>query len=531
MSKITKLVRSPRRFFLDSKAYRRMLLTQRRAFDLTSALPERPASWLSSDEEWTTDLLRDIAFAVPVLDVSHPPELKLGFLREHLYYATEYLHRVGKQPDVRVTAIFRTASLALGEARLFELDDQLSRAESFVVVFEQVSRARRVVVRFEIWNMGEGQAVAPSANPYARRVSQETIEAHGLFRRGRLKHARSLHPCAVLDQVEFPIDVVYTWVNHRDARWRALYQQAVGAPPETETSDTTSLDRFMNRDELKYSMRSISAFAPWVRTIFVVTNCAPPAWLNTDHPKVVWVAHSEIIPAHSLPTFSSHAIESRLHHIPNLANHFLYFNDDFFLTRPTRPTDFFYANGLSKSALEGYGSVNGAVSDADPDYLNAARNGKALIEREYARSPTALHKHTPYALRRDVLLEMEHKFKAPISDTTANAFRSIGDISTVSFLYHHFAFITGRAVFTRRDAWLIKPKTPSYERRLLQLIAGRKPPVSLCLNDGGGSVGYSHWDQHVVEFLEAFLPTPSPFETGARGGKELGVGARTSSAP
>lgn len=515
MSKITKLVRSPRRFFLDSKAYRRVLLTQRRILDRTSAQPQRPAAWLDVDEDWAAELLRDVAVAVPVLDVSHPPELKVGFLREDLYYATEYLHRVAQHPDLIVTATFRGGSLDLKSSRLFELDDHLSRAESFTIVFEQVSRPRRVVVRFEIWNMVENQAVAPTSNPFARRISQDTIEAHGLFRRGPLEHARSLHPCGVIDQVEFPIDIVYTWVNHRDARWRALYQQAVGAPPETETNDTKSLDRFMNRDELKYSMRSISAFAPWVRTIYVVTNCSPPAWLNVDHPKVVWVDHSEIIPTHSLPTFSSHAIESRLHHVPNLADHFLYFNDDFFLTRPTRPTDFFFANGLSKSALEGYGSVNGTVSVTDPDYLNAARNGKALIEREYGRSPTALHKHTPYALRRDVLLEMEHKFKAPISDTTARAFRSIGDISTVSFLYHHYAFITGRAVFTRRDAWLIKPRTSGYERRLLQLLAGRKAPVSLCLNDGGGSVGYSHWDQHVVEFLEAFLPDPSPFETTA----------------
>uniref|UniRef100_A0A1I8IBY8 Stealth_CR2 domain-containing protein n=1 Tax=Macrostomum lignano TaxID=282301 RepID=A0A1I8IBY8_9PLAT len=50
----------------------------------------------------------------------------------------------------------------------------------------------------------------------------------------------------------------------------------------------------------------------------------------------------EIFPNKShLPTFNAPAIESHLHRIPGLSDHFLYFNDDVFLTKPVHPHDFY----------------------------------------------------------------------------------------------------------------------------------------------------------------------------------------------
>ena len=72
-----------------------------------------------------------------------------------------------------------------------------------------------------------------------------------------------------------------------------------------------------------------------------------PAWLALDHPGVTVVPHAEIMPADALPTFNSHAIETSLHHVPGLAEHWLYFNDDFFLGRPLRPEALFSPAGLS----------------------------------------------------------------------------------------------------------------------------------------------------------------------------------------
>ena len=59
------------------------------------------------------------------------------------------------------------------------------------------------------------------------------------------------------------------------------------------------------------------------------------------------VDHAAILPPDALPTFNSHAIESALHRVPDLAEHFVYLNDDFFLGRPLGPETFFSPAGLA----------------------------------------------------------------------------------------------------------------------------------------------------------------------------------------
>ena len=104
----------------------------------------------------------------------------------------------------------------------------------------------------------------------------------------------------------FPIDVVYTWVNDEDPSWIARKAQY------TTTSiagRATLAERFRNRDELKYSLRSIEMFAPWVNRVFIVTDDQTPSWLNLHRPKVRMVSHTEIYRDPTvLPTFNSSGI-------------------------------------------------------------------------------------------------------------------------------------------------------------------------------------------------------------------------------
>ena len=103
----------------------------------------------------------------------------------------------------------------------------------------------------------------------------------------------------------------------------------------------SSENRFRDNEELKYSLRSVQKFAPWIRKIFLVTNGQIPSWLNIYHPRLELVAHKDIFKNHShLPTFSSPAIESNLVNIPGLAERFIYLNDDFFFGKPIWPDDF-----------------------------------------------------------------------------------------------------------------------------------------------------------------------------------------------
>ena len=116
------------------------------------------------------------------------------------------------------------------------------------------------------------------------------------------------------------IDLVYFWVNGNDPKWIAKRQAFLADYTENEES---CKGRYFDNEELKYSLRSIEKYAPWIRRIFIVTDNQVPTWLNTSHSKIQIVDHSEIIPHEYLPCFNSRVIEHHMHKIPGLAEHFL----------------------------------------------------------------------------------------------------------------------------------------------------------------------------------------------------------------
>ncbi|XP_022336372.2 N-acetylglucosamine-1-phosphotransferase subunits alpha/beta-like [Crassostrea virginica] len=103
-----------------------------------------------------------------------------------------------------------------------------------------------------------------------------------------------------------------------------------------------SSSRFEDNDELRYSLRSVEKYAPWVRHVFIVTNGQIPHWLDLENPRVTIVTHEEIFPNKThLPTFSSPAIEANIHRIPGLSKKFIYMNDDVMFGKEVWPEDFY----------------------------------------------------------------------------------------------------------------------------------------------------------------------------------------------
>lgn len=140
----------------------------------------------------------------------------------------------------------------------------------------------------------------------------------------------------MLEKITKPIDFVITWVDGSDKNWLAekkTYQ------PTIDVDDSSA--RYRDFGTLKYLLRSIDKFAPWVRNIFLVTNGQVPNWLDKSNNKLKIVKHTEFMPSEYLPTFSSHPIEWNLHKIDGLSENFVYFNDDMILVAPVLPEDFF----------------------------------------------------------------------------------------------------------------------------------------------------------------------------------------------
>lgn len=133
------------------------------------------------------------------------------------------------------------------------------------------------------------------------------------------------------------IDFVVLWVDGSDPAWQREKNKYLGVSED----ESNSVNRYRDWGLLPYWFRGVEQFAPWVRKIHFVTWGHLPPFLNPDAPKLHIVRHEEFIPTVYLPTFSSHAIEMNIHRIPDLAEHFVYFNDDTFLLRPFREDQFF----------------------------------------------------------------------------------------------------------------------------------------------------------------------------------------------
>ena len=370
-----------------------------------------------------------------------------------------------------------------------------------------ISGQKRLAFFLEQWTTDGATLIAPRPNLVTKqiRLGSPSVEA---FFDAPGKNLAELYSTPLMEECEFDVDAVYTWVNSADPDWQKLFAEHGG---------DLDYDRFGSRDELRYSLRSLLRFAPWIRRVFVVSNCKPPDWFDESNHRVVWVPHEEIIDAELLPTFNSHAIEASIHRIPDLSEHFLYFNDDFFLMRPAHKTDFFVSNGIAKIFPEPYGAVHGDVDPSDPNYINAARNGQALLQSTFGKTPTRPYKHSPHSMRRSVAMASEDAFGEAFHATRRSRFRSITDISPTSFFHPSFAFLTGTAVMDYPKTALLNENHPFQETlksysETLNATKFAELPLSLCVNDGGGSTANEEWGRAIVEFMESTFHVASEAE-------------------
>lgn len=135
------------------------------------------------------------------------------------------------------------------------------------------------------------------------------------------------------------IDFVVTWVDMNDPKWQQDFASYSGKIDNTKNEVTVA--RFRDNGLLKFWFRGVEKFAPWVRNIHFVTSGQQPEWLNIDNPKLKMVNHKDYMPKQFLPCFNSNVLEIYMNRIPGLSEHFVYFNDDFFLINHTPQERFF----------------------------------------------------------------------------------------------------------------------------------------------------------------------------------------------
>ena len=236
------------------------------------------------------------------------------------------------------------------------------------------------------------------------------------------------------------IDLVYLWVDGNDPKWLEKRE------PFLEKKRTNSLKNFrsyFNNDELKYSLRSVERYAPWIRKIFILTDNQKPKWLDISNPRIKIVNQNDILPRKSLPCFNSNLIEQFLHKIPNLSEHFILSNDDMFLNKTVLPTIFFAADGfpiirLNRKPFRKFRWFLREKIFKKPHkmYSKALFNAAELVKDKFGLFYNGLpHHNMDSYLKSDCLRVSEKIFKNEIDNMKINHVRSENDIQRVIYSY------------------------------------------------------------------------------------------------
>lgn len=332
------------------------------------------------------------------------------------------------------------------------------------------------------------------------------------------------------EEVNFPIDIVIPWVDGNDPAWRAVRSQYRSTKEDNDVEE-----RYRSWGLLKYWFRAIERYAPWVRTIFFITWGHIPAWLDPNHPKVKIIRHEDFIPKKYLPTFNSHTIELNIFRIPELGEHFIYFNDDVYLNTYTKPTDFF-EKGLPKDA-----AVMGIIKNKNPEnfmpyimlnmlsIINHSFNKKDVVKKHWKKwyspkygkyllnnlyvSPydcfTGFRNfHTCHAFLKSEMHKVWETYPDVLHETCLEKFRNRKQVN--QYIFRYWQLVTDQFLPMKPNSKYYTIGSDSMEE-IASAMKDKRNKV-LCINDDPGDFDFLQAQKEIDGIFKQDLPQKSSFE-------------------
>lgn len=323
------------------------------------------------------------------------------------------------------------------------------------------------------------------------------------------------------DKPPFMVDVVFTWVDNtkKHANKRKYWQERT--KKGSSVSSDNDVNRYSNHDEIRYAIRSIFKFIPWIRCIFVVVDDAQfPKWLSNESGNaqipVCVVPHSILYGQQfrkDLPTFNSQSLECHLHRIPHLSEQFIYFNDDMFVGASVHWSDFFTEEGHPKYIFTGViptGKKTASMSKHTMAWIN---NG-SLLDKVFADKQDRYRKypaHQACPMLKSTFTEMwEHpRSNKYLVRTSQSKFREHYDVYPVGLLVY-WNLYSNQAEEHKMGTFFTQIYDHTHTLTVCRNIIERQPKL-FCLNDGLVKRRKSQ-SQILKAFIKFMYPDPSPVE-------------------
>ncbi len=264
------------------------------------------------------------------------------------------------------------------------------------------------------------------------------------------------------------IDIVITWVDGNDPKHRAKRNSYLTDSKESVCDDIAGATRYNSVGEIEICVASILRYAPFVRTIFIVTDSQNPeleVFVEENFPEsttnIKIVDHREIFRGYEayLPTFNSLSIETMLWRIEGLSERFVYLNDDMFLLGEVTENDWFeggslvsYGAKFSSRAAKFLRWVKPKRGGRKPfGYKDAMVNAASMVSSSYFR----LFPHAPTAQFRSVLRDyfeahpeaISHNIKHRVRESSQYNPQTLCQLLSERDGHCHYQAISNRQLF------------------------------------------------------------------------------------
>jgi len=300
-----------------------------------------------------------------------------------------------------------------------------------------------------------------------------------------------LKPCS-----DRKVDIVYTWVDMSQPEFLEKFKNANGFYPSSSNNIQQNQHRYTDNGEIRLSLQTVQKYFNEVNHIYIITNDQyfDLSFLDESfQEKVTFVNQEDIMPKEYVasPIFNSTVIETFIWNIPNLAETFIYFCDDYFLGSQLSIEEHIFGDGMIPYAtvcpqkkpkhdfVERLLKWSGDRTKSQAYSYNAYQ----LYQSEFGSVPHLKDLHLPLILRREACEKTYERFLPHWKDTFFK-----NRLRTNSCYYSLVMF----AWYSIQEGYQIPGPYHEYIKRSLILNTGlnkeslslvkRKRPLFFCIN-------------------------------------------------
>ena len=287
---------------------------------------------------------------------------------------------------------------------------------------------------------------------------------------------------------ESAIDFVIPWVDGNDPEWRREKNMYSGNNTSFSSEKDIRDERYRDWDNLQYWFRGVEKFAPWVRKIHFVTWGHLPKWLNTKHPKLHIVNHTDYIPAQFMLALQPDVANANDQVMP-----YIYLNNAMVLAK------YFDKRSNMKKQPGAYFHIGYPLQ-----YF--CYN---MMETAFTRFTGFYTVHGPSPLKKKTYEKLWKLEPELLNEVCSHKFRQKSDIN--QYVLREYQKLSGN--FIPRNVQKLNGyyEISNNNEKLLQAITQQKKKV-ICLNDANCSVDFETIGMEIKNAFDQVFPEKSSFE-------------------